>query len=139
MTTSGAADGLSMPVPDPNFVAHFTDRLYHDPADSYAPFGSDEGADMLADWAERRDELGPDSTVADILEDDPAESVSDPDDYFSQVFVQAAGFTLLYLTGHIDPVGKRATIQAIRNMIKFVGGKDPVLLKQLHDLQTWGQ
>jgi hypothetical protein len=33
------------------------------------PFGTDEGFDLLYEWAERRDELGPDATVADLIEE----------------------------------------------------------------------
>lgn len=58
------------------FATHFTDPIYDDPAEEFAPFGSDEGADILAEWAERVDDLGTDSTVRDILRDsfeDPAD------------------------------------------------------------------
>lgn len=53
----------------PSFAAHFRDGIYDDPADDFAPFGNDEGADLLADWADRADELDSGSTLAQIAPD----------------------------------------------------------------------
>ncbi len=52
----------------PAYAAHFTDPFYDDPADDFAPFGSDEGSDLLVEAEEQRSRLGPSSTVADVLE-----------------------------------------------------------------------
>ena len=49
---------------DDAFTDHFTSPIYDDPAGEFAPFGTDEGADLLADWAARTDELGPTSTMS---------------------------------------------------------------------------
>ncbi|MGW5237602.1 hypothetical protein ACWEOW_01575 [Monashia sp. NPDC004114] len=51
------------------FVAHFTDPIYDDPAEEFAPFGSDEGADILSEWVERADDLDDRSTVRFVLQD----------------------------------------------------------------------
>lgn len=125
----------SIPLADPRFSAHFTAPFYDDLDNESAPFGSDEGFDMLFVWAERRDELGPDGTVADVLEGDPAEYVA-ADDYDSAVAVVSAGFTLLRLTGQIDPDGLALTIAAVDQMLAMFG-EDPLLLEQRADLVAW--
>lgn len=122
---------------DPAFSAHFTDAVYADPADELAPFGSDEGADLLADWEERRDDLGPHATVADVLEGDPSSYLASNtlDDAMA---VQAAGFVLLRLTGRIDHEGREATLAALEQLAQpDKWGPEPQLLRQLHDLRSW--
>ena len=57
-----------MPKAHPAFVAHFTDPVYSDEGGEFAPFGTDEGWDLLYTWAERRDELGPRTTVMELIE-----------------------------------------------------------------------
>lgn len=125
-----------MGEPTAAFAAHFTDPVYEDVSNDLTPFGSDEGSDMLAEWDQRRDELGTLSTVADVLGNDPFEHQSS-DDIYSLMEVQAAGFTLLRLTGQIDPDGKRATLKAIDSLITAWHGEAPELLRQRHDLRTW--
>jgi sulfur carrier protein ThiS len=61
-------DDEDLPEAAPAFSAHFTDPVYDDPAGEFAPFGSDQGFDMLYEWAERRDEIDEDTTVADLIE-----------------------------------------------------------------------
>lgn len=132
----GVTEDAGMGEPAAAFAAHFTDAVYEDVSDGRAPFGSDEGADMLAEWTERRDQLGPRSTVADVLGDEPFEYQSS-DDIYSLAEVQAAGFTLLRLTGQIDADGKRATLDAIDSLITHWYGQDPQLLRQRDDLRSW--
>lgn len=129
-------DPFALPQAAPAFAAHFTDPLYEDSGNSLAPFGSDEGADTLADWADRRDELGPTSTLADVLEDDPADYLGDDQDVFGPMFVQAAGFTLLRLTGHIDAEGRAALLGALDQLIALQG-REPVLLRQREDVASF--
>src|SRR4051812_21133688 len=66
--TTDTEDYEDLPRAAPAFAAHFTDPVYNDEGDDFAPFGSDEGSDIVHESAERRDELGPDSTVADVIE-----------------------------------------------------------------------
>ena len=123
-------DDSSLAEPHPAFSAYFTDPLYEDPSEDLAPFGSDEGWDLLAEWAERRSDLGPRSTVADVLEDDPFTWLGGGVDEL--VFVQAAGFVLLRLTGQIDDEGRRAVLAALALL-----GSSPVLDRQRLDLEQW--
>jgi uncharacterized protein YfeS len=123
----------------PAFAAHFTDPIYEEVSDDTSPFGSDEGADMLATWDERRDQLGPDSTVADVLEGDPQEFLSS-NTFEDAMAVQAAGFTLLRLTGHIDAEGKRATLAALDQLMSLDRfGKSPAMIRQRDDLLSWSE
>lgn len=107
-----------LPEAAPAFAAHFTDPIYDDPATEFAPFGSDEGWDMLHEWDERRDELTPQTTVADLIEGSGfADLVSEAGFDFSDdipepggledaaTIVVGAGFTLLRLTGRSTPKG----------------------------------
>ncbi len=92
---------------------------------------------MLAIWDERRDELGPDSTVADVLEGNPREYLRSKS-FDDAMAVQAAGFTLLRLTGHIDPEGKRATLEALDQLMSpDLFGENPAMVRQRDDLRTW--
>ncbi len=142
MTNDESADEVGLPTPDPAWAAHFKDPLYREISDDRTPFGSDEGADMLDEWAGMRDELGPESTVSQILEGDGSgftieDAIADPDDSDAQGYVKSAGFVLLYLTGHIDKAGRDATLKALDNQIRIYGADDPVLARQRQDLQSW--
>ena len=119
------------------FSAHFTDPLYDDPVDEMAPFGSDEGADLLAEWAERRDELDATSTVANVLDDSPPHGLA-PGTVDDAIAVRSAGFVLLRLTGHIDDAGRRATLAALDTLMgPDAFGPDRVLRRQRDDLRSW--
>ena len=121
----------------PAFAAHFTDPIYEEVSDDTAPFGSDEGADILATWEERRDELSADSTVADVLEGDPQELLRS-NTFEDAMTVQAAGFTLLRLTGHIDAEGKKATLAALDQLMSpDMFGENPSMIRQRDDLRSW--
>lgn len=90
---------------------------------------------MLDTWNGRRDELGPTSTVADVLEGDPA-AYLESGEFDDAVSVRAAGFVLLRLTGHIDTSGKQATLAALEQLLSYYG-EEPALLRQRADLNTW--
>lgn len=118
-------DDPELPTPHAAFAAHFTDALYEDDGDDIAPFGSDEGWDLVTEWGERRDELSADATVQEVLDESPfpdaLEHVGVPvaatpaarDGVDAARFVVVAGFTLLRLTGQIDPEGRDATLRAL--------------------------
>ncbi|HEU5241558.1 MAG TPA: hypothetical protein VFU25_06060, partial [Ornithinibacter sp.] len=64
-------DDPELPTPHAAFAAHFTDALYEDDGDDLAPFGSDEGWDLVTEWGERRDELSAHATVQEVLDESP--------------------------------------------------------------------
>lgn len=154
-------DDPGLPPAHPRFAAHFTDPWYDDVADEYAPFGSDEGWDLVMEWGERRDELGPSSTVADVLEggwfpdavqvfrqlpDDSEEILEGRDGPIiianpmgkidAATFLVSGAFTLLRLTGQIDPGGMRDALAALDYFLR----NDPTsteLARMKADLLSW--
>lgn len=142
-------DDEALPQAAPAFAAHFTDPVYNDPAGEFAPFGTDEGADMLDEWAHRRDELHLDTTVADLIDESGfADVVSELDteegpgipipggQVDAATITIGAGFTLLRLTGHIDEAGRRLTLKALDVLIRRYGSR-PELVRQRADLESW--
>lgn len=102
----------------PHFAAHFRDPLYDDPADELAPFGNDEGWDLVTDWAKRSDELDSGSTLAQIapewFEDTPlVPDDLNEDDVDLNDIVIGAGFTLLRLTGQIGEADRALVLRAL--------------------------
>ncbi|WOQ18321.1 hypothetical protein [Raineyella sp. W15-4] len=144
------ADEESVGWAHPAFRAHFVDPIYEDPAGEFAPFGTDEGADLLADWSERVDELADDMTVADllagsgfegVLEDlglpDSGAAVPEPGGPIDvATIVVGAAFTLLRLSGRIDPAGREAALQNLA-VLEAAYGQVPELERQRADLETW--
>ena len=111
--------------------------------------GSDEGWDLLHEWAEQRDQLEPSTTLADLIEasgfaDIVAEldstrpqSMPDPGGQVDAATITiGAGFTLLRLTGHIDEDGRQQTLKALDILIRYYDA--PVeLVRQRADLTSW--
>ncbi|RKT79478.1 hypothetical protein DFJ68_2951 [Terracoccus luteus] len=135
METDDDSYGTGAPV-HPAFAAHFTDPLYDDPAGEFAPFGSDEGADLLAEWSDRPGDLREDSTLRRLL----AEAFTDPsdlddvlgglarptdddagDDVDTATMVVGAGFTLLRLTGQVDDEGRELVLAGLRVLTDVYG------------------
>ena len=151
-------DDYALPEAVQAFQTHFTDPVYDDPAGEFAPFGTDEGSDMLHEWDERRGELASTSTVSHLLDESGFDGVEEqldvpePDGLGRErgpggipvpggqidaaTIVIAAGFTLLRLTGHIDEQGKRLTLKALDVLIDFYDSPAE-LLRQREDLSIW--
>jgi uncharacterized protein YfeS len=142
-------DTEDLPEAAPAFAAHFTDPVYNDPAGEFAPFGTDEGFDLVLEWADRRDELDPTTTVADLIEEsglsDVVSELDNPErpgipvpgrQVDAATITIGAGFTLLRLTAHIDDEGRRRTLKAIDLLIRRYDSP-PELLRQRADLETW--
>ena len=136
--------GIDAPADDA-FTDHFTSPVYDDAGDEFAPFGSDEGAELLADWAARTDELGPTTTVRDLLADsfeDPADvdgliaEIDDEDGVDAATTVVGAGFTLLRLTGQIDDEGRAVVLRALAALESFYG-EQPELTRMRDDLESF--
>lgn len=150
-STSGEADAEDAPLPaaDPAFARHFTDPVYEDQGGEFAPFGTDEGWDMLYEWAARRSTLDDSTTVADLLNgtdfgwvtetlDEPeGPGIPEPAGQVDAATIMiGAGFTLLRLTGHIDDEGRRQTLKALDILIRRYESP-PELLRQRDDLLSW--
>jgi|tagenome__1003787_1003787.scaffolds.fasta_scaffold19861754_1 uncharacterized protein YfeS len=147
--TTDSEDVEELPRAAPAFAAHFTDPVYNDEGDEFAPFGSDEGSDIVYESAERRDELGADATVADVIEEndftDVVAELDTPEgpgipkpggQIDAATITVGAGFTLLRLAGHIDEAGRRQTVKALDILIHHYGSR-PELLRERADLLSW--
>ena len=131
-------DESDLPTPHPAFRALFTDPLYDDEGEELAPFGSDEGWDLVREWGERRDELSADATVQEVLDEsafpEAVTHLGDPDERVpgpfggvdAATFVVAAGFTLLRLTGRIDHEGHAVTVRALAVLAQHVGPRPEI-------------
>jgi hypothetical protein len=127
----------------PSFAAHFRDPIYDDPADDFAPFGNDEGADLLADWADRAEKLGSGSTLRQIapewFEDAPLLPADlNEDDVDLNDIVIGAGFTLLRLTGQIGEQDRALVLRAL-DIRDRTYGQQPQTQQMRTDLLAFGQ
>lgn len=143
----------SLPV-DPAFAEHFSEPFYLDEADEFAPFGSDEGFDVLNSAADAG--LPGDATVGDVLDETgfgfALEDLGGETDWLAirpeapriplpggsvdaALIVEGAGFSLLRLQGRIDEVGKAQVLAALDVLI---GAFDEDQLRQIRaDLVSW--
>jgi uncharacterized protein YfeS len=136
--------GVDAPADDA-FTDHFTSPVYDDATGEFAPFANDESADLLADWAQRSDELGPTATVRMLLEDrleDPADvdtilaDLEAEDGIDAAFLLVGAGFTLLRLTGQIDDEGRAIVLRALSALESFYG-EQPELTRMRDDLESF--
>ena len=142
----------SMPAADPAFLAHFTDPLYQDRGDELAPFGSDEGSDMLSEWADHTEQLTSATSLQEFLQLNdlagidgnlgkprkaPRIPIPVPGGHIDAATqIVSSAFTLLYYTGQIDPAGRELAVRALDVEIAYYDSP-AVLLKQRADLESW--
>lgn len=132
-----------LPVAHSNFLKHFTADIYEDVTSDLAPFGSDEGYDMILQAVECRSELSDQSTVAELLDivDAPPstdwdEAFDEDDASFDAALIVSAAFALIRLTGRIDKPGLDKALLALDVFIEDFG-EEPELLQQKADLESW--
>lgn len=147
---------MSIVPPHPKFSVEFTHPLYSSEGDEFAPFGSDEGADLLHTWARREADLAAGATLRTILVDGTDEpdqlwaefTQADPPAELDAILI-AGGFVLLRLTGGIDDDGRTMVLQALLRsrrhtpvgasqfdqMIKDLGGEAPTTSARSDDLR----
>ncbi len=150
----GNARVVSLPMPHPAFSVHFVDPIYEATAVETAPFGSDEGADILWECERRRQQLNSASTVAEVMETDDAQidglidQMAGIDHLDQAASIRAAAFALLRLTGHLGDPDRSRTLRVLDYEIRTIA--DPTwlhaeapnrLLPPLHvqrrDLASW--
>ena len=139
-----------LPEPAPAFTQHFTDPVYDDHADDLAPFGSDEGWELLMDWSDRRAELEASPTLATVLGCEPAQvaEVAGPmtgvDGIETATFVVSAAFVVLRLAGRLEEDDRLLALEALDFLIGMLPEVNPAitetpaaLLRQRDDLASW--
>jgi len=131
---------MALPDAHPAFRAHFTDPVYDAEGADAGPFGNDEGWDLVMDWGRRRDELGPDSSLATVLGTDDVLNFAGPmegvDGIETAQFVVSAAFTLLRLTGRLAEDDQALALLALGFMIE-TAAPEPERLVLRDDLVSW--
>jgi uncharacterized protein YfeS len=137
---SGPAPDADLPTPHRDFTRHFTDPLYLDEKDEFAPFGTDDSSDVLHRWVDRRAELKRCPTLRQMV---------GADEWSLEDFTKAAApdldrlltgyaFTLLLLRGRIDAEGKKAVLEALRRTQKHYAKEAPrTVAVMLRDLEAF--
>lgn len=119
---------------NPAFMQHFQEDFYLDCTDEFAPFGSDEGADVLDMFGEalRKEQdfdflEGAYAVLSDWLEED----ISTPDDWMlngdrfvCDVVILASAFASIKLTGRITDALKRSAHEALTTIVEEVEPED---------------
>lgn len=128
--------------PHPRFLAHFTDPLYTDQADEFAPFGSKLEADALAETAADRATLAM-GTLARALRSDSdfarAEVVKPASKKREVIYrlVIGYGFALLRLNGGLDDEGRQLLIAALQRQHELHGTRTPNYATMLNDVGSF--
>ena len=128
-TPKPSKSSSGLPEADAAFTKHFDAKFYTSLNNDYAPFGFPEQADILRAWDSRRDQLGDCSTVAEMAAADKVKIkklIADGEDGSpdADTIVIAYGFALPYLTGKIDPEGKKELTLAIMRLRTFYAEND---------------
>lgn len=119
---------------NPAFMQHFQEDFYLDCTDEFAPFGSDEGADVLDMFGEalRKEQdfdflEGAYAVLSDWLEED----ISTPDDWMlngdrfvCDVVILASAFASIKLTGRITDALKRSAHETLTTIVEEVEPED---------------
>ena len=129
----------NLPLAHENFAQHFTAGFYEDTGNELAPFGSDEGFDIITLAQEHSDSLTDKTTVEELLDivEAPLERDWDeePEDE-DAVLIASAAFALLRITGRIDKAGRKKALKALEVLLD-AQGDEPELLQQKADLKRW--
>lgn len=119
---------------NPAFMQHFQEDFYLDCTDEYAPFGSDEGADVLDMFGEalRKEQdfdflEGAYAVLSDWLEEDistPGDWMLNGDRFVCDVVILASAFASIKLTGRIKDALKRSAHEALTTIVEEVEPED---------------
>lgn len=129
--------------PHGNYAKHFTSEFYEDPANEFAPFGSDEGFDVISLAEDHRDEISASTTVQELLEivdaplsDEWSQTLKGQEALDDAVFISSAAFALIRITGRIDPRGHKKALKSLKVLIDNFGDESE-LVQQKIDLESW--
>ena len=130
-----------LPPAHPRYLEVFGDPFYEDQVHDFAPFGSDEGWDAMADLVEHPPAVTGADTVRGL-----ARRVWDWDDgtafdqdglletEYTDPAVIGIAFTLLRVTGHLDEEGRERLVAALRRQRERFGDDVPDFTRMLADL-----
>jgi hypothetical protein len=107
---------MSAAAAHPTYVAHFADPLYDSNFLDAAPFGSDQGADMLHDVEMAGGVLPPDAGIEEVLPWGTVEGYfadAQKGDVDGLLFIYAAGFLLLRFNAHLEEADYRILRSAL--------------------------
>ena len=141
----------------PRFRAHFTQDLYFDCTDEDAPFGSDEGDDVLSTMQTvlRKDKAFDFAafpatlvgkywgmtyySVADLSTEAVEQLVASdgPAATQSVMVTYAAGFAQIKITGRIDPALQAAALSSLHSMDLVTGQPSETRAQMIADLQSF--
>ena len=133
-------DDIALPDAHPAFRLAFPSRLYDDQVDEFAPFGSDEGWDAMAEIVEDFTPLEDDVTLRRLsedvleLEDDEFDATDLDETEESDFAMIGVGFTILRVSGRIDDEGRRWLIDAVARQRRRFGDDIEVLQRMAMDL-----
>ncbi|STD13742.1 Uncharacterised protein [Dermatophilus congolensis] len=137
---SGDMSQTPLPSKHSVFAAHFTDDIYDNVDDAYAPFGSPEGEDLLRTWGQRRSELEDGALIEDLVEafgDDLGDRIGEDEESTDlETLVVAAGFTILRLVGEIDEQDRQYVLRALAHL-EEVFGEQPEFDTMNEDLSSF--
>lgn len=115
-----------MPSPgvDSRYAAHFVDPLYESRVLDAAPFGSDQGADMLHDVEAAGGVLAVGATLGSLLpwgDVDGCFAAAIGGDVDGLQLIYAAGFLLLRYGGQIDESDHATLCRALEGIAEVMG------------------
>lgn len=148
-------EGVARETSHPFFVSHFTDALYYDITDDYAPFGNDTGNDslhMLEKYLAENDDVEDFDGLPEFIAKswgltyiDPLKSSDDPafiaenevDIFESSQITIAVGFGLIKITGGVGLLLKERTIHALEQLQALLPDGKEVYQRQIDDLKNF--
>lgn len=129
--------------PHDEYVNHFTSEFYEDLTNEFAPFGSDEGFDVISLAEDHRDEVSEETTVQELLEivdaplsDEWSQTLKGQEALDDAVFISSAAFALIRITGRIDSHGHKKALESLKVLIDSFGDESE-LVQQKIDLESW--
>lgn len=128
-----------LPLPDPAFLAHFTNPIYIldlPENDEVPPFGTDEGSDLVHQWALNREELRARPFLNTVHEMDPESLLREAkEDEEVANFLISAAFTLLCWAGTIEEDDKSLVHAVLQQQRSRVGHPYDLMLRDLGSFQ----
>jgi len=133
-------DGPSKETSHPNFVKRMPSDFYYDCTDEYAPFGNDDGADLLynlEDWYRERkltrnivkwmfnqiDQMGfayQSQECSEIMDLETLRTINEEDEYLISSMdssIIATGFGQVKVTGKIDVALREIVLRALDRQV----------------------